>query len=439
MRPPAAPGRDTGSVPTDPPISDQLPIDPMPRKLPKKVKKGRGFATLVTVSLIVILAATIGGLYVFGPGRVQGSVTVTVDGPQAVTSGDEVTYTVTVANADSALDVADLTMEYPVGFLVTSANPPADNAAGQSLFRLAPIAAGGRVTVSITGRLLGSVGNASEVRARLDYEPENFSSSFQVEASAVTRIAASRIKLSFDAPATAVSPGELAMSVGVENVSDLTMNGMELVLEVPEGVSVTSSEPPLSGTVGELRYDLGTLESGARWSARLSADLVGDGGSRRGLAAAVYQRLGGQRVIVDRTLREVEVVQPAAAVELAVAGSTSTSATAAPGSSVPLAIRVANAGSVALGQLRLQLRVSGSSVDWASFNPASGQVDADAGTWGSDLPPLAEGETATVQLNLPIRSDAQTGDRSLVVAVLTSAAYGEDWQAGAGPTTLVVQ
>lgn len=434
MRPPAVPGRGSGTVPTHSTPPPPQTIEPMPRRQPKK---SHGLATLVAVSLVVILGATIGGLYVFGPGQRSGEVSVEVEAPVAVTSGDEVTYVVTVSNSDAALDVADLTLEYPVGFLVSSANPPADNATGQSLFRLAPLAAGQRATVSITGRLLGSVGTAAEVHARLDYEPVNFSSSFHVEGAAITRVAASRVSLTFDAPSTAVSPGGLALSIGVENVSDITMNGMEVVLEVPEGVSVTSSTPPLSSSAGELRFDVGTLEPGSSWRVQVEADIVGDGGSRRGLAAAVYQRFGGQRVIVDRALREVEVVQPS--VEVSVI------ATPVSNDSVPVEIRYRNTGSVALDQATVRLRIESAELDWNGIDFAGGRRDGDAVVWDSSsvgysqLARIEPGGDGVVTVTLPYSLPPGVGATVQLVATLTSVNFGEDFQAISTPLTVVLQ
>ncbi len=417
----------------------------MPRRQPKK---SHGLVTLLVVGLIVILAATIGGLYAFGPGSSRGSVTVAIEGPTTVTSGDEVTYVIAVQNADAALGVADLTMEYPVGFLVTSVYPAASNSAGQSLFNLAPLAAGGEARVTVTGRLLGSVGTAAEVRARLDYEPENFRSSFHVDASAITTIAASRVRLTFDAPSTAVSPGQLEMSIAVESVADVAMNGVEVVLELPEGVSATSSTPPLASVAGELRYDLGTIQPAATWRAVVNADIVGDGGARRGVAVAVYQRIGGQRVIVERALREVEVVQPSAAVELVVGNSTSSSQVFTGGTSVPLTVSFRNTGTTALGQLVLRLRLNGAAVEWDRFTElAGGRRDGDAVTWdsqstgiGGSLGQLEPGAQGSVSLSLPTAGFVGMQPSTIqLVAILTSVAYGEDWQAAAGPVPIVIQ
>ena len=437
VRPPIIPSRNVSNVP------DPEPFLPMPRR--SVVKKSHGLITLVIVGLVVLLAATIGGLYVFGPGRSQGGVTIIVDGPAAVTSGDEVTYSITITNADVALDVADLTLEYPVGFLIASVNPPATNAAGQSLFNLAPLPAGDHATVTVTGRLLGSVGTAAELRARLDYEPVNFSSSFRVDGAAITSIAASRVRLTFDAPTTAVSPDQIDLSVRVENMADLTLNGVEVVLEVPEGVTITSSTPPLASSVGEFRFDLGTLEPGSSWHAQVGADIVGDGGSRRGLAVAVYQRSGGQRVIIERALREIEVVQPTAALALVVNQSTSTSATASAGSVVPMTVLFRNAGTAPLENLSLRLRLAGP-VDWDRLTLASGQRDGESIIWnsssadaGNTLSLLPTDAAGAVAIEVPIRADATAGEVVQAVAILPSAVCGEDWQLTAGPIAITFQ
>jgi hypothetical protein len=168
-------------------------------RVARKKKKSHGLLTLVIVSLVLILGATVAGLYIFGGwGSSTSGVAVSIEAPEAVTSGDQVTYRIKVTNRDAALTVADLTLEYPAGFIISSATPAPANPAGQSLFHLAPLAAGQSADVVVDGRLLGAVGSAAELRARLDYEPENFHSNFHADATASTQIAAGRTRWHLD-------------------------------------------------------------------------------------------------------------------------------------------------------------------------------------------------------------------------------------------------
>jgi hypothetical protein len=420
----------------------------MPRSRTKK--KSHGLLTLVIVSLVLILIATVGGLYLFGKGGTpEGGVTVVIDAPTTITSGDEVTYQITINNKEAGLAVADLTLEYPAGFIISTTVPAAANPTGQSLFHLAPLAVGQSVDVMVSGRLLGAMGTAAELRARLDYQPDNFHSNFHADAVAVIQVAAGRVRLAVKGPSVVVSPGQARFNIDLENVADTTLNGLQVVLEMPVGVAITSSTPPLAVTAGsELRYDIGTLDASGNWRAIFDADVAGNPDTQTSVVVAVYQRLGQQRVIIERSLLEMSVVQPSVAVDLAVNHATSSGQIVVGGTSVPLTITFRNTGSQALEQLILRLRLNGSAVEWERFiEQAGGRRDGDAIVWdsqtagvGGSFVRLEPGDQGSVEVSMPTVGfvGMQPSDIQLV-ATLTSVFYGEDWQAAAGPVSVRVQ
>jgi hypothetical protein len=113
-----------------------------------------------------------------------------------------------------------------------------------------------------------------------------------------------------------------------------------------------------------------------------------------------------------------------------------------------VAISFRNTGTSALDQLVLRLRMNGSGVEWDHLTEyAGGRRDGEAVTWdsqsariGSSLARLEPGAQGTVSLNVPtVGFIGMQPSQIQFVAVLTSALYGEDWQATAGPTSIVVQ
>ena len=369
IKPPAPKSRAAIPVPT-------LTPDPLPMPRSRARKKSHGLLTLVIVGLVLILVATVGGLYLFGGwGTGNGGVVVVINAPKTITSGDEVTYQITVNNKEAGLAIADLTLEYPAGFIISTTVPAPANPTGQSLFHLAPLAVGQSVDVMVSGRLLGTMGTAAELRARLDYQPDNFHSNFHADAVAVTQIAAGRVRLAVAGPAVVVSPGQARFNIDLENVNvaDTTLNGLQVVLEMPAGLAITSSTPPLAVTAGsELRYDIGTLDAGGTWQAIFDADVAGNPDTHTSVVVAVYQRLGQQRVIIERNLLEMNVIQPSVMLGLLVNQATS-SASATWGDQIPVQLSFRSSSTVSLENLTLRLRLAGAAVDWDRLTDLAGR------------------------------------------------------------------
>lgn len=406
-------------------------------------KRRRGPFIIIVFGLILILAATMGGLYLFGPKHSQsGGVSLAITGPNNITAGDEVSYLITIDNREDDLVVADLTLEYPAGFLVSTTDPQSANQ-GKSLFHLGPILAGQQRQVVVTGYLVGLANSKADLRARLDYQPQNFNSSFHVETGYLTSIIASRVKLNIQAPAEVMPQGSLIVDISLINTSDITLNNLEIVVEMPGEFTLTSTTPNfVTTTTNEQKWVITTLSSGSEWLGKISGEIMGDLNKKSSLIIAVYQRNNQQRQPLDRALVEFTIVQPQADLTLEVAGSSSQT-NVDWGTKVPVVMRYHGSSTTALLNNVLKLRIEGEAVDWDNIeDPYGGHRDGQFWVWDSTsnianyLQRIEQNSEGIWRLVVPIVSQSTVNPTVKLVAILQPGNFSNDYQAIAGPVVL---
>src|SRR3989344_5144359 len=114
-------------------------------------------------------------------------ISVSVEAPSIIASGDTITYTVRYRNAE-ALPIAhaSLSFQYPRGFVFVSSSPTV--LGERSTIVLGSIPAGSGGTVILSGRLLVDQFATSTLTAVLSYTPGNFNSVFGISQQFLTRM-----------------------------------------------------------------------------------------------------------------------------------------------------------------------------------------------------------------------------------------------------------
>lgn len=436
-------------LPPPPPAVRKLTISQPPLSIisipmaAKLKKRRRGPFAVVVVGLIMILATTMLGLHLFGPKHSQsGGVSLAITGPNNITAGDEVTYVITIDNREDDLVVADLTLEYPAGFLVSTTSPQAANQ-GQSLFRLGSLLAGQQRQVTITGYLVGLANTKTDLRARLDYQPQNFNSNFHVEAGYLTSIISSRVKLSVQAPYEVMSQGSLTVDISLVNTSAITLNNLEIAVEVPGEFTFTSTTTEfVSTTTNEQKWVISALEPGSAWLSKITSEVVGELNKKSSLVIAVYQRNNQQRQLLDRALVEFTIVQPQAELTLEAAGASS-QADVNWGAKVPVVIRYHGSSTTPLLDNTLKLRLEGQAIDWDNIeDPYGGHRDGQFWVWDSTsgianyLKRIEQNSEGIWRIVVPVVSQPITNTTVKLVAILQPGNFADDYQAIAGPVIL---
>jgi hypothetical protein len=188
------------------------------------------------------------------------TVSVVVEVPPQVQSGQEMTYKATFTNtANRPLRNVKLLMEYPEGFTCTGSTLPLF--AGDNEWRLDQIDAGGSQTLELTGTLDGESGETKEFRIQLGLVELDNSFNVQLEQTSLVVIVNPEIELEILAP-TSVDAGEtVPLTVKVKNSSEAEIKQAVVKLAFAGDLATVtehSFEPidldPLEDT--ELNYDL---------------------------------------------------------------------------------------------------------------------------------------------------------------------------------------
>ncbi len=237
----------------------------------------RRVVLFVVIGFLVLAALlAVAGFFFFTPKKEfsGAAVAFTIDGQEEAASGDELVWTVTVANkGEVALKKAEVNIRYPTGFTFLSSKPEPVNEFSNS-WQIGSVPAKSEKSVKLTGRLLGEVGTKLEMSGTVGYQPVNFSSDFAAEASFTTLITNSTLDLAIKAPTAATSGQKVEYVVTAKNTSTAALERVRLQLEYPAGLSEIKKTPPPneSGT----QWDIDRLEPGKETSVTISGILDGE-------------------------------------------------------------------------------------------------------------------------------------------------------------------
>ena len=204
-----------------------------------KLDKSRGRGALFYINWLIAIVIIGAGGY-FGLGYVQdrffapeeGDITISFKVPSSAASGKEVSFDLTYTNGLSVrAREAELSLQIPDTFVISKTEPQAsDN--DSRLWKISSITPGKTETITVTGTLYGEIGSNHIFQAFLSYEPENFSSRFEEQTSAVIQISSGNIITKKDFPAQAVAGETLTYEIEVLAAEEFDSN--KIVRVVPQ-------------------------------------------------------------------------------------------------------------------------------------------------------------------------------------------------------------
>lgn len=351
----------------------------------------------------------------------QNELAVDLTGPAAVAPGATAQYTVRYRNpGTSEIKEATLYLEHPSEFMVLSSSKPLSVNGSKIVLGSLRGNEGGEVTV--TGLWAADFATTSTLRALLSYTPANFSSVFEKESSLDVATSESAIKFAWTTPA--------AVSVGKKTSLGLTISapavfatGTRLQLLVPSEFSLSASEPTNNGNIAtewvvSTTTNKFTLSITGAYSATSSAPF----------SAVVRGFVSGTPVILAKNTQFTDgVVKESPAIQVSVLEH-SDMVSAAPGTVLPIKVRVMNPEVNALTNAVVVLNITAPSyqnksiLNWEKFidsydgsikgQQLSPELRRGVITWTSkeikDLANLASGATVPFEVSIPIKSSAET-------------------------------
>ncbi|MBI3115031.1 MAG: hypothetical protein HYZ09_00885 [Candidatus Kerfeldbacteria bacterium] len=290
------------------------------KQIEQKPRKRRR-AVIAIVVLGILFVVTAAGFFVFTRDNEKFSeqdVSLALDVPTPVTSGNELTVTITYRNAQAVdLRSAQLIVTWPEGFTVTDANPKADDEI-RTTWGLGTISAGASGQVVVRGQLVGELDSQKEFFASLEYRPANFNSTFTTKINATTTIGASALSLSLDGPSRAVPDKSVTFTLTVGNTSSETLKQLTVTFDKPSGFAIDTADPKFSD---DESWTIDSLNADAEQVLAVSGRLTGTLGNsvEVGFQAGVTQANGGF-TLQNSVTRVILLVEPELTLELSLAG-----------------------------------------------------------------------------------------------------------------------
>ena len=271
----------------------------------KQSHKGKVVA-IVAVLLVFLAGAALAGFFLFNRGQTAtgDSLTVSVEAPKKIASGDDISLEISYLNEDKVtLNNAEISIIYPEGFFWQEASPSPNNE-GKSVWDLGNLSPGVGGKLDLTGQLIGNVGDTKTFMIVADYTPENFSSTFQEKEAHSVEITSSILELEPAIPTRVVADQEVEFKYKLINNSENDLLKIRLDFEFPNEFSQVSSEPVFKDASS--RIELDRLDAKNSREITIVGSLAGEEGDSRELKVlyglvqegGVFRRQGEQSSII---------------------------------------------------------------------------------------------------------------------------------------------
>ncbi len=183
------------------------------------------------------------GVFFFSGGESKFSgegVTLDVEGPAEVKSGELATYALHYKNAETiALGTAQLEVRLPKSFKVQSTDPASDD----TTWQIGSIAPGKDGLVTIRGVFIAPIDKELDMQAILTYRPADFNSEFQKVSTKGLKITGSAVDLAVTGP-TKVLPGDkVTLTFAYKNGSENAFEHLKVRAAFPATFIPESADP----------------------------------------------------------------------------------------------------------------------------------------------------------------------------------------------------
>lgn len=404
-----------------------------PPEQPRRLERGprRRFVPYILLGLGLVAAATVAGFIVFtrsGGKFNERGITVSLDVSAQATSGGELTVTISYLNGQGVpLKQADLTVEYPTGFTVASADPEATGTLKNSWsLGGVPVGRGGRVTVR--GRLIGPIDSEHTFTATLAYRPTNFNAEFTTRAEGTTRITDSLLSLTVDGPEKVVADAPTALTLNLKNESTDELKALRIVLDEVAGFTLTEAKP---ATTDDQTWTFESLKAGVEQKIELTGTFAGKTDEARTLTWRVGV-VPADGTFVPQATATLAVTVANPDLSLTVERDAQAGPTAEFGERQRYVAALTNNTDAVLDDLVVSVQFPTGLLDWSAVSATPSATTTDAASKGlvrwtkataKTLASLEPGEKVSLTLSVPLVSalaaDAQLATERTIDAVWT--------------------
>lgn len=216
-------------------------------KIKKRHPAARIFFTGLFILALMAAAAWAGFFYLpnrSGAGEKELSLRIT--GPTELNIAATTTYVISYANRQKiALKNVVLTVNYPESFVFLDSSLPSSNS-GHTQWNIGDIKPNASGEIKITGTNFGALDQKNSWRIFVNYQPENFNSEMQANATLETKITVSPFSIGISGP-DKIAIGDSAEYIfTLKNDSDWQPNKLIVAPTLPTNFYISSSSPVLN-------------------------------------------------------------------------------------------------------------------------------------------------------------------------------------------------
>jgi len=385
----------------------------------------------IVIALILAAVAWAGFLF-FNPfGGADGqSLEILIDGPEQVTSGEEVSFEIKYDNNGRVpMAALEIQLNLPETFYLSEANPAPTK--DEDTWTVGSLKKGGKGTIELTGVILGSVNTTSTIQAIVTYRPSNFNADFQDIETMEFTIDNSVVETALASPSKAVPGDVIEYKLELTNTSESALENIFVGIHAPNSWIIESTSPEL--VEEKLYWLVSKVESEETIELTLTGSFAAEAQGLQDVTFVSYfEDAEGVQLTQTTDRAQTDVLGSDLVVQTIINGSSSDQS-ASPGDTLRMSINYSNSGEEVVGGVVISVTFSSENgqdvpIQWENADISGGYFDPVENeiTWGPnstpDLATLEVGEEGVIDLSLPILDDLdpETLADQIVVAVESS-------------------
>jgi len=315
--------------------------------------------------LLILAGSSVAGFFAFSSGKKFSGQNIKLEfqGPQTISSGDSFSFTVLYENNETlTLKNAELTLNFPESFSFEESSPIPDNEFKNS-WDLKNIPAGSKGKIIIKGRIVGENNSSKTISARLNFEPENFSSPFDARKDYLVRLNDSALKINLDLPPRIAPNSRFLGKISLSNGSKAAIKDIKLEITMPADFTAEKIELASKNSI----WEIAELLPDKPYEITIAGSLAGANGEFKEIKARASLRNDKNEFISQtETNMLISMINPN--LETVILINDKISATSVDwGDTLAVSLKIKNAGDQIIRDVAGQLTIDSTAIDWQNI------------------------------------------------------------------------
>jgi hypothetical protein len=361
--------------------------------------------------VVFILALGYAGyvFYIGGNTVSNNNIDISIMGNNFTAGGQELPLVVGITNRNNtALELADLVMEYPGG---SSSDSSSDTSSGNTTDRLTigTIDAGGVVNENLSPTLFGEQGSNDTITISLEYRIAGSNAVFVKSISYNVTISSTPINLSVNAPTSVSANQDITLNVQATLNSTKPVSNVLVRVDYPIGFQFSEATPAPS--FGNNVWNLGDLAPGAEHNISISGKMIGVfNGDQKTFNISSGSQSSVNKSAIDVVFNSIQqtltIAKPFVEADIFVNGVSQNAYATDSKSPINVQIRYSNNLDTKIDNLTIQAKLTGNAYDRSTINASQGFYDSssDTITWDKtsvdSFAELNPGDSGTLSFSL---------------------------------------